>query len=105
MQASREFLEDELPRWKAERDKIAELSAVESGPEMLPSSEDVLGKYQRLLRLRADKKAKNIEIDQIEAEEERLEMAIKQRHRRSRHLGDRRVPPCFQRRGAQSGEP
>jgi Meiotically up-regulated gene 113 len=77
MQACQQFLENELPRLKEEKDRIAELSMVESGPEMLPASQDVLEKYKRLIELRADQKAKRIEIGAIEAEVERLEMAIK----------------------------
>ena len=35
---------------------------------MLPSSEDVLEKHQQLLRLRAEKNLRKIEIDRLEAE-------------------------------------
>jgi hypothetical protein len=77
MNACRAYLENELPRWREEDHEVAELSAVESSPEMLPSSEDVSGQYQQLLRLRAEKKAMEIEIDRLKVEEGRLETAIK----------------------------
>ena len=70
MQACRVFLEHELPRLKEERAKVRELGALENGPEMLPSSEDLVSKYRELLKVRADKA-------RIEIEEERLELAIK----------------------------
>jgi Meiotically up-regulated gene 113 len=77
MAACRFFLESELPRYREEDGKVAELSAVESGSEMLSSSEDVLEKYRQLLRLRAEKKLMKIEMDRIGVEEQRLETAIK----------------------------
>jgi len=77
MQACRAYLENELPRWREDDHEVAELSTTESDPEMLPSSEDVLEKYGQLLRLRAAKKLKQIEIDRLEIEEARLETAIK----------------------------
>jgi hypothetical protein len=77
MEACRAYLENELPRWREEDYKVDELSTIESGPEMLPSSEDILGKYQQLIRLRAEKNLIKIEIDRIAVEEARLEKAIK----------------------------
>jgi Meiotically up-regulated gene 113 len=77
MDACRIFLERELPILRAERERVAELAAVESGSEMLPSSEDLLDKYRALLLLRARKKLLRIDIDRIEADEQRLETAIK----------------------------
>jgi len=77
MAACRAYLEHELPRCREEDHKIAELSTIESDQEMLPSSEEVLEKYRQLLRLRADKKLRQIEIGRIEAEAARLELAIK----------------------------
>jgi hypothetical protein len=77
MEACRAYLENELPRWREEDRKVDELSTIESGPEILPSSEDILEKYQQLLRLRAEKNLRKIEIDRLEAEEARLETAIK----------------------------
>jgi hypothetical protein len=77
MQACRTLLEYGLPRWREEHDRVAELSVVESGPDMLPSSEDVLEKYRQLLMLRTARKLKQIEIDRIVVEEEQLVTAIK----------------------------
>jgi hypothetical protein len=77
MNACRIFLEHELPRYREEDGKIADLSAVESGLEMLPSSEDVLEKYRQLLHLRAEKRLRQIEIDRMAADEKRLETVIK----------------------------
>lgn len=77
MEACRAYLENELPRWREEDHKVAELSAIESSPEMLPSSEDLMEKYRQLLHLRAEKKLRKIEIDRLEAEQVRLETAIK----------------------------
>ena len=70
MQACRDFLEHELPKLKKERGEELALKVVESGPEMLPSSEDLVSKYRELRRLRAEKW-------RIEIEEERLVLAIK----------------------------
>ena len=77
MEACRAYLNDELPRQREEARKIAELSATESSPEMLPASEDVAEKYGRLRRLRAEMRLKKIELDRLEVEEDRLETAIK----------------------------
>jgi hypothetical protein len=77
MEACRTYLENQLPLWRAEDHKVAGLSAIESGPEMLPSSEDASEKYRQLLRLRAEKKLRKIEIARLEVEEVRLETAIK----------------------------
>lgn len=77
MEACRAYLENELPRWREEDHEVDELSTIESGPEMLPTSEDVLEKYRQLLRLRAEKNLRKIEIDRLEVEELRLETAIK----------------------------
>jgi Meiotically up-regulated gene 113 len=77
MDACRAYLENELPRWREEDHEVDELSTIESDPEMLPSNEDVLEKHRQLLRLRAEKNFKKIEIDRLEAEEARLETAIK----------------------------
>ena len=41
MEACRAYLENELPRLREEDNKVAELGAIESGSEMLSSSEDV----------------------------------------------------------------
>jgi hypothetical protein len=77
MEACRTYLKNELPRWREEDHEVDELSTIESGPEMLPTSEDVLEKYRQLLRLRAEKNLRKIEIDRLEVEEVRLETAIK----------------------------
>jgi hypothetical protein len=77
MQACRIYLERQLPVWRAEEGKVAELSGIESGPDMLPSTEDVLEKYQQLLQLRAKKKLVEIELSRIANQEARLEIAIK----------------------------
>jgi Meiotically up-regulated gene 113 len=75
--ACQDYLEHELPRRREEDRKIAELTAIESDQEMLASSEEVLEKHKRLLQLRVEKRCKQIEIDRIEAEESRLETALK----------------------------
>jgi hypothetical protein len=75
--ACRAYLEHELPHQREEDQKIAELSAIESGQEMLPSSEEILEKYRQLVRLHAEKKLRKIEIERIETEENRLEAALK----------------------------
>jgi Meiotically up-regulated gene 113 len=77
MQACRVYLERQLPVWRAEESRVTELGGIESGPEMLPSTEDVLGKYQQLLQLRAKKKLMEIELNRIGDQEARLEIAIK----------------------------
>lgn len=77
MEACRTYLENELPRRREEDRKVDELSTIESSPEMLPSSKDVLEKYQQLVRLRAEKVLRKIEIERLEAEEARIETAIK----------------------------
>lgn len=77
MEACRAYLENELRLWREEDHKVDELSAIESGHEMLPSSEDVSEKYRQLLRVRAEMKLKKIEIDRLEDEAIRLETAIK----------------------------
>ena len=77
MEACRTYLKNELPLWREEDHEVDELSTIESGPEMLPTSEDVLEKYRQLLRLRAEKNLRKIEIDRLEVEELRLETAIK----------------------------
>jgi hypothetical protein len=77
MEACRAYLENDLPQWREEDQEVAELSTIESSPEMLPSSEDVSEKYRQLVRLRAEKKLRKIEIDRLEVEEIRLETAIK----------------------------
>jgi Meiotically up-regulated gene 113 len=77
MEACRAYLKNELSRWREEDHEVDELNTIESGPEILPSSEDVLEKYRQLLRLRAEKNLRKIEIDRLEVEELRLETAIK----------------------------
>jgi len=77
MTACRVYLERELPRLREQAQQITELSAIESGEEMLPSSQEVLGMYRQLLRLRAEKRLRTIELGRIEAEEGRLEATIK----------------------------
>ena len=75
--ACQAYLEHELPRQREEDQKIAELSAIESSQEMLPSSDEILEKHRQLVRLHAEKKLRKIEIERIEAEENRLEAALK----------------------------
>jgi Meiotically up-regulated gene 113 len=62
MQACRVFLELELPK----RKKVEELSALESGPEMLPYSEDAWTMSRELLRLHQEKDRILIEIARME---------------------------------------
>jgi hypothetical protein len=77
MQACRVYLEHELPVRRLEDSKVAELLSVESGPEMVAPTDDVLGKYQQLVQLRANQKLMEIEVNRIKAQAERLEIAIK----------------------------
>jgi hypothetical protein len=77
MEACRAYLENELPRLRQEDREVTDLSAIESGPEMLPFSDDLSDTYQKLLRLGAEKNLRKIEIRRLEAEEARLETAIK----------------------------
>ena len=77
MQLCRVYLERQLPIWRAEEGKIAELNGIESGPEMLPSTEDLSEKHQQLLQLRAKKRLMEIELDRMRDQEARLETAIK----------------------------
>ena len=65
MDACRIFLERDLLILRKERERVAELGAVESGSEILPSSEDLLDKYRALLLLRARKKLLRIDIDRM----------------------------------------
>jgi hypothetical protein len=44
----------DLPRWRGEHDRVTELSVVESGPDMMASSEHVLEKYRQVTGLQVD---------------------------------------------------
>jgi Meiotically up-regulated gene 113 len=77
MQVCRVYLERQLPIWRAEEGKVAELNGIESSPEMLHSTEDLSEKYQQLLQLRAKKRLMEIDLERMGDQEARLEIAIK----------------------------
>ena len=73
---ARRFLED-LPRQREVRERVEQLSSVESSDEMLPPTAELVEQRRRLVQIRAEKAQRMADIADLALEEERLEAAIK----------------------------